>query len=662
ETYESVGKALGVFDKSDVEGSRVRVFVNGDLPLKFECKIGFANGDVVKVTIQYEDLYRHCYSCKRLSHEEGTCPELNEDQRERNRLARIEQKEKEERATKEAFSIPQRQTPGAYIDFYRRESRGGEIRPTYQRSPNFRRENRREEENEHDLHKQLKERREVHSKNVWNRLDSGQYSELPRNRDRYHPYQHSSGAISKERTRDTASSSEWRPKRPQGDRYDKQPARPWNQTNTSSRSRRSPDSQRTISDNPRRQSSHAHTRGRNSRFPPSGTLEWRPVNKHRETGAPRGLLKKDDNPVNLIQLSENDDAEKSASRRSNTEVYDHVRDKQTNIYLDDTGKERENEVDTNMNVDKEPLIDTRANGLKHRSTHGREKEDRELEDEIDEYTKLADLADLDMTEDMVNQDDLLDDMELLKEHTRDDEMEDGRIEAISQLSPERQRTKTQMAIGKKTANHEVERGEIVEKGETVEQVKQDPKNKASAQQTSTLGKKRGARSPDLKGAASIQELPAARWRCQTDASWTNERDRAGMGFVLLEDDIPILFGTQGLSVAVSPLHAEAEGLLWAMQEVMRHGTRAVRFESDCEQLIKLIRDDEDWPSMATELDEIKDLSAEFIEFSIAYVPRSANIRADSLTKGKRSRVFGSPFVNCFAPSWLALNAGQEAAN
>ncbi|XP_013673701.1 uncharacterized protein LOC106378058 [Brassica napus] len=161
---------------------------------------------------------------------------------------------------------------------------------------------------------------------------------------------------------------------------------------------------------------------------------------------------------------------------------------------------------------------------------------------------------------------------------------------------------------------------------------------------------------------SIQELPAARWRCQTDASWINERDRDGMGFVLLEDDIPILFGTHGLSVAVSPLHAEAEGLLWAMQEVMRHGTRAVRFESDCEQLIKLIRDDEDWPSMASELDEIKALSAEFIEFSIAYIPRSANIRAGSLAKGGRSRVFGSPFVNCFAPSWLALDAGQEAAN
>ena len=106
---------------------------------------------------------------------------------------------------------------------------------------------------------------------------------------------------------------------------------------------------------------------------------------------------------------------------------------------------------------------------------------------------------------------------------------------------------------------------------------------------------------------SIQELPAARWRCQTDASWIIERDRVGMGFVLLEDDIPILFGAHGLSVAVSPLHAEAKGLLWAMQKVLRQGTRAVRFESDCEQLIKLIRDDDDWPAMASELDEIKAL-------------------------------------------------------
>ncbi|KAF3573522.1 hypothetical protein F2Q69_00061618 [Brassica cretica] len=120
----SIGKALGTYDTADVERSRVKVFVNGDLPLKFDCKIGFANGDVVKVSIQYEDLYIHCFSCKRISHEEGTCPEINNEQKERNRLERIYQQEKEERETREAFSIPQRKRMGVYTDSHIKENRG----------------------------------------------------------------------------------------------------------------------------------------------------------------------------------------------------------------------------------------------------------------------------------------------------------------------------------------------------------------------------------------------------------------------------------------------------------------------------------------------------------------------------------------------------------
>lgn len=80
-----------MFDKADVDGGRVHVFVNGDQPLKFDCKVGFENGDVVKVKIIYEDLHR-CFTCKRISHEEGTCPELTDKRREQNRLVRIEQK------------------------------------------------------------------------------------------------------------------------------------------------------------------------------------------------------------------------------------------------------------------------------------------------------------------------------------------------------------------------------------------------------------------------------------------------------------------------------------------------------------------------------------------------------------------------------------------
>ena len=97
-----------------------------------------------------------------------------------------------------------------------------------------------------------------------------------------------------------------------------------------------------------------------------------------------------------------------------------------------------------------------------------------------------------------------------------------------------------------------------------------------------------------------------------------------------------------------------------MQELLKTGHREVRFESDCEQLIKLLEKEEDWPAMAPELDEIKALSSDFTEFSISHIPRSMNVCADTLAKGGRSRVFGSPFVNCFAPNWL-VQAGQGAA-
>ena len=91
----------------------------------------------------------------------------------------------------------------------------------------------------------------------------------------------------------------------------------------------------------------------------------------------------------------------------------------------------------------------------------------------------------------------------------------------------------------------------------------------------------------------VQTPPSTRWRCQTDASWINNTDRVGLGFVLLDRGTPVLFGAQGIGHADSPLHAEAEGLLWAMQELLKLGNRAIRFESDCEQLVKLLEDKED---------------------------------------------------------------------
>ncbi|KAF3523727.1 hypothetical protein F2Q69_00046626, partial [Brassica cretica] len=108
ESYRSIGKALGEVDKVDVDNGRVRVYINVDEPLQFERRAGYTNGDVIKVSLQYEELNRFCFTCKRISHEEGTCLDLSPEQRERNKIARLEKKEKEERAAREAFSIPSR--------------------------------------------------------------------------------------------------------------------------------------------------------------------------------------------------------------------------------------------------------------------------------------------------------------------------------------------------------------------------------------------------------------------------------------------------------------------------------------------------------------------------------------------------------------------------
>lgn len=164
--------------------------------------------------------------------------------------------------------------------------------------------------------------------------------------------------------------------------------------------------------------------------------------------------------------------------------------------------------------------------------------------------------------------------------------------------------------------------------------------------------------------ATIRTSPstnAIQWRCQTDASWISSNERTGLCFTLLKADSAVLFGTHGLASTASPLHAEAEGVIWAMQEVLKTGNRDVQFELDCEQLVKLICKEEDWPSMAAELDEIKALSMEYTDISFIHIPRSSNVHADRLAKGGRSRVHHTPYVDCVAPSWLASQASLSNA-
>ncbi|KAG5385904.1 hypothetical protein IGI04_037374, partial [Brassica rapa subsp. trilocularis] len=659
----SVGSALGTYDSADIEGGRVKVFINGDLPLKFECKVGFDNGDVVKVTIKYEDLHRHCYTCKRITHEEGTCPDLSEVQREKNRLLRIEQKDQEERATKEAFSTPYRRNAEVYQSTTNhRDSRDRERRSDSSYQQYQRRERRYEErhgqETSHDLRNRLTDRREAQSKDVWNRLDNSTRSELPRNRERYHPYHNSSRVESRGKYKDTGSSSEWRPKERQEMRtesylnYANQKEKQVERfENHSYRRRISPDSQRTISENVQSKWQRGHLGGRRSRSPPTH-MEWRPVRKDKATtptSTPRdqGLEERRNNgQVGLEGLTENG----IADDETNVE-------KEAATFIPSLEKESE----TNINVRTEVARKVLGANSSHLSNceHGystKDKEEDDIDKIIDEYAELA------MNEEPVDDDDLLDEIsegEIPEKENlaAEQDTEDGWIEAISQLSPSRATSLSRPENMKKSAALDLK------------VTSQEITTKRSLEKNNTMlppagGKRRGSRSPELKGASASKKL-ANRGRlspkiCQVDAPWIDDKEATGLGFSLLDENRPILFGARGDISSASPLHAEAERIIWALQELLKIGRSEIHVLSDCEQLVKIIHTDTEWPALAPELDEIKALSNEFLKFSIAAIPRSLNTQADSLTKSGRSRKL-SPLVSVSAPTWLVPGASLTVA-
>lgn len=77
ETIESIGRDIGIFESLEITplAVRMRVHVNGRLPLIKSSIIEYDNGDEVTATLVYEKLERHCSQCNRLDHELKDCLE-----------------------------------------------------------------------------------------------------------------------------------------------------------------------------------------------------------------------------------------------------------------------------------------------------------------------------------------------------------------------------------------------------------------------------------------------------------------------------------------------------------------------------------------------------------------------------------------------------------
>ncbi|KAF3565492.1 hypothetical protein DY000_02019289 [Brassica cretica] len=145
----------------------------------------------------------------------------------------------------------------------------------------------------------------------------------------------------------------------------------------------------------------------------------------------------------------------------------------------------------------------------------------------------------------------------------------------------------------------------------------------------------------------------AKW----NASWVTNSPFSGGGFVLELAPGTVTYGSIGMDQTLSPMHVEFTILLYAMKNSLQLGVTSMSFESDCLQLVKLINDEEDWPAMASELNEFIHLLSLFAVFSISFIARERNVRADILAKGARSKNSIFSHVDSVIPGWLFRSIG-----
>ena len=85
---------------------------------------------------------------------------------------------------------------------------------------------------------------------------------------------------------------------------------------------------------------------------------------------------------------------------------------------------------------------------------------------------------------------------------------------------------------------------------------------------------------------------SGRW-CFTDGSWKEGDMFSGQGWFNTFVGFEGLMGARNVRASLSPLHAEFEALLWAMECMRNLRQFQVTFATDCSQLVKMVSEPED---------------------------------------------------------------------
>ena len=143
-----------------------------------------------------------------------------------------------------------------------------------------------------------------------------------------------------------------------------------------------------------------------------------------------------------------------------------------------------------------------------------------------------------------------------------------------------------------------------------------------------------------------------RW-CFTNSSWKEHDSYSEQGWYNTLEGFDGLMGARNIRASLSPLHAEMEALLWAMECMRNLRQLQVTFATDCSQLVKMVSEPEEWPAFANYLEDIKILKEIFTNSEIVYVPRTQNSNADGLARSARKQASFVVHMDSELPVWFS---------
>lgn len=150
--------------------------------------------------------------------------------------------------------------------------------------------------------------------------------------------------------------------------------------------------------------------------------------------------------------------------------------------------------------------------------------------------------------------------------------------------------------------------------------------------------------------------PPQNWmKCNIDGAWPRTGPKCGMGWVLRNHLGEVVWlGARALPRTRSVIEVEAEAFRWAVITMSRFRYNNVIFESDSQELIRLMLGEESRPQIDPTTQDIRKLLLCFNGVKCVFAKREGNEVADRIAKESLSFTSYDPKLYSIVPEWLKL--------